>query len=166
MRHILRRHEFEADLWRYLGEETPESEPLIVPWAELRSARERWQVRSGPLGVSLLPTDRVEDLAPFLPRLSLVAVEFATSGDGRGFSQGRFLRERLGFAGELRAIGAGVRQDQVFFLARCGFDALELAAGEDVEAAQRAFHRYDVAYQAGAAQVAVRLQRFFSDSPG
>jgi uncharacterized protein (DUF934 family) len=166
MRHILRRHELQADPWHYLGEEITENEPLILPWAELRAAREHWQSRSGPLGTRLLPTDRVEELAPLLPRLSLVAVEFATTGDGRGFSQGRFLRERLGFDGELRAIGAGVRQDQVFFLARCGFDALELAPGEDVEAAQRAFQRYDVAYQPGAAQVPLRLQRFFSDSPG
>jgi uncharacterized protein (DUF934 family) len=166
MRHILRRHELEVDRWHYLGEETAETAPLILPWPELRGARERWHARSGPLGVRLSATDRVEELAPVLPRVSLVAVEFATTGDGRGFSQGRFLRERLGFDGELRAIGAGVRQDQVFFLARCGFDALELGAGEDAEAAQRAFHRYDVAYQPGAAQVPVRLQRFFSDSPG
>ena len=55
-----------------------------------------------------------------------------------------------------------MRQDLVFLLARCGFDALELAAGEDIAAAQVAFNRYDVAYQPGAAQVSVRRQRFFS----
>ena len=74
MRHILRRHELEADGWRYLGEETAEDEPLILPWAQLGAARARWLARTGPLGVRLLPTDRVEELAPVLPRLSLVAV--------------------------------------------------------------------------------------------
>jgi uncharacterized protein (DUF934 family) len=104
--------------------------------------------------------DAVEELAGELPQLQLVAVEFSSTGDGRGYSQGRLLRERLGFSGELRAIGAGVRQDLVFFLARCGFDALELAAGEDPQAARRALTRFDVAYQRGSAQVPLRQQRF------
>jgi uncharacterized protein (DUF934 family) len=99
-----------------------------------------------------------------LPRLKLVAIEFPNAGDGRGYSQAQLLRERLGFVGELRALGAGVRQDQVFFLARSGFDTLELAAGEDVAAAVRAFERYDVGYQPGAAQVQLRRQRFFRDA--
>jgi uncharacterized protein (DUF934 family) len=102
----------------------------------------------------------VEELAGELPRLELVAVEFPSASEGRGYSQGRLLRERLLFTGELRAVGAGVRQDQVFLLARCGFDAIELADGEDVEAARRALERYDVAYQPGAAGVPVRQQRF------
>src|SRR5256885_13689519 len=112
------------------------------------------------LGVRLTPVDRVEELAQELPRLDLVAGEFPSPSDGRGCSQARLLRERLGFRGELRAVGAGVRQDQVFLLARCGFDALELAAGEDAEAARRALERYDVAYQPGCAAVGLRAQRF------
>jgi uncharacterized protein (DUF934 family) len=110
----------------------------------------------------LSPADRVEELVDELPRLDLIAVEFPSPGEGRGYSQGRLLRERFGFRGELRAWGAAVRQDLVFLLARCGFDALELAAGEDAAAAQVAFNRYDVAYQPGAPQVSVRRQRFFS----
>jgi uncharacterized protein (DUF934 family) len=163
MRYILRPHELHADPWCYLGEPAAEDTPLIVPFAELRAAAPRWRARSGALGVRLAPADRIEELSAELQRLSLVAVQFPSPGEGRGYSQGRMLRERFGFGGELRAIGAGVRQDLVFLLARCGFDALELAAGEDVEAAQRAFHRYDVAYQPGAARVALRQQRFFSD---
>jgi uncharacterized protein (DUF934 family) len=104
----------------------------------------------------------VEELAEFLPRLSLVACEFPSPGEGRGYTQGRLLRERYGFRGELRAVGAGVRQDLVFLLARCGFDALELAPGEDTDAAIRALSRYDVAYQPGAAQVPLRGQRYFA----
>ncbi len=110
----------------------------------------------------LSPVDRVEELAAELPRLALVACEFPSPGEGRGYSQGRLLRERYGFAGQLRAVGAGVKQDLVFHLARCGFDALELAPGEDVAAAVRAWQRYEVGYQPGAAQVPLRRQRFFT----
>ena len=132
MRHILRRHELAVDEWRHLGEDAT---------ADGDSER-----------ALIVP------LA--LPRLALVAVEFPTAGDGRGYSQARLLRERLGFGGELRAVGAGVRREQLFLMARCGFDALELAAGEDLEAARAALQRYDVAYQPGSAEVALRRQRF------
>jgi uncharacterized protein (DUF934 family) len=160
MRYILRQRELSADEWYYWGEDAPAGAALIVPAAELRSDGARWSAHAGPLGLRLSPAERVEEFAAQLARVQLVAVEFPNPGDGRGFSQGRLLRERWQFAGELRAIGAGVRQDLVFLLARCGFDALELAPGEDVEAARCALQRYDVAYQPGAAQVELRGQRF------
>src|SRR5207244_11832187 len=143
-----------------LGGEAAPGAGFSVPRAQLRKAPGRWRQWSGRLGVRLTPIDRVEELAQELPRLDLVAVEFPNPSDGRGYSAGRLLRERLGFRGELRAVGAGVRQDQVFLLARCGFDALELAAGEDAEAARRALERYDVAYQPGSPEVGLRAQRF------
>ena len=161
MRHILRRRDIVEDSWRYLGEEVGPGDPLIVPLAELRAERERWWNWTGRLGARLKPSDRVEDLTADLPRLDLVAVEFPNPGDGRGYSQARLLRERLRFRGELRAVGAGVRQDQALLLARCGFDCLEPAAGANLEAVRGALNRYDVAYQPGAPQVELRRQRFF-----
>jgi uncharacterized protein (DUF934 family) len=164
MRHILRRREIVADDWYHLGEEIPESCPLIIPLAQWRLHPERWRLWPAALGVRLAPGDAPEDLTDELPRLALVAVEFPGSGDGRGYSQGRLLRDESGFQGELRAVGAGVRQDQVFLMSRCGFDSLELAPGEDLEAARRALQRYDVAYQPGSpaagAAAPIRAQRF------
>jgi uncharacterized protein (DUF934 family) len=166
MRHILRRREIVADAWRYLGEEVAAGEPLIVPLAELRSERERWWNWTGRLGARLKPADRLEDLSAELPRLDLVAVEFPNPGDGRGYSQARLLRERFRFRGELRAVGAGVRQDQAFLLARCGFDCLEPDAGVSLEAVRRALDRYDAAYQPGAPLVELRHQRYFAARGG
>jgi uncharacterized protein (DUF934 family) len=160
MRHILRRRDLTEDEWRYLGEDAPAGAAFIVPLSQLHGDPERWRRHTGLLGAQLAPADRVEDLVQDLPRLSLVAVEFPSAGDGRGYSQGRLLRNRWGFRGELRAFGAGVRQDQVYLLARCGFDAIQLADGEDADAAKRALTRYDVAYQPGAPQVLVRQQRY------
>ena len=160
MRYILRQREIVADDWVHLGEETAGSSALIVPLAQLRADAARWAVWRGPLGARLAPADAPEDLAAELPRLALVAVEFPNAGDGRGYSQGRLLRTRLAFTGELRAVGAGVKRDQVFLLARCGFDTIELAPGEDLEAARRALTRYSVAYQPGAAGIPLDRQRF------
>jgi uncharacterized protein (DUF934 family) len=160
MRHILRQRELVADDWRYLGEQAGEDDPLIVPLAQLQADLLQWQRRTGPLGARLSPVDQVEELVPLLPRLALVALEFPNPGDGRGYSQARLLRGRLGFRGELRAVGAGVRQDQAFLLTRCGFDSLEPAPGVDLAAVCRALGRYDVAYQPGAPQLELRRQRF------
>jgi uncharacterized protein (DUF934 family) len=162
MRHILRRREIVADDWRHLGEELAAGASVIIPLAELRAGAARWAAWRGRLGVRLAPGEAPEELAADLPRLELVAVEFRNAGDGRGYSQGRLLRTRLGFRGELRAVGAGVKQDQVFLLARCGFDAMELAPGEDPEAARRALTRYSVAYQPGSAGATLRRQRFLA----
>ena len=162
MRYILRRREIVADDWVHLGEELADGAPVIVPLERLRADAARWGAWRGRLGARIAPADRVEDLAAHLPRLDLVAVEFPNAGDGRGYSQGRLLRTRLGFRGELRALGAGVKQDQVFLLARCGFDVMELAPGEDLEAARRALTRYSVAYQPGAAGATPQHQRFFA----
>ena len=166
MRHILRRRDIVEDSWRYLGEEVAPGDPLIVPLAELRAERERWWNWAGRLGARLKPADRLEDLSAELPRLDLVAVEFPNPGDGRGYSQARLLRERFRFRGELRAVGAGVRQDQAFLLTRCGFDCLEPDAGVSLEAVRRALDRYDAAYQPGAPLVELRHQRYFAARGG
>jgi uncharacterized protein (DUF934 family) len=163
MRHVLRRREIVADEWRHLSEqqEAPSPEaPLIVPLAELRANPQFWSARRAPLGVRLAPADKVEDLAAELPRFALIAVDFPTPSEGRGYTQGRLLRERLGFSGELRAVGAAVKRDQIFALVRCGFDAFELAAGEDLDAAVKALDRYSVAYQPGARGSPPLRQRF------
>jgi len=167
MRYILRRREIVADDWHHFGEEGFTAAcPLIIRLEQLRKDPLGWRAWRGALGVRLAPDDDPEDLAAALPRFDLVAVEFPNSGDGRGYSTGRLLRETYGFAGELRAVGAGVRQDQVYLMGRCGFDSLELAPGEDLEAARHAPQRYDVAYQPGTAATAalttIRAQRFFA----
>ena len=162
MRLILKRRELLTDPWHYLGEEVAPGDPLIVPLAALRAERARWWQWPGRLGARLTSAEAVEDLSEELPRLDLVALEFPGPGDGRGYSAARLLRERFEFRGELRACGKGVRQDQVFLLARCGFDVIELAEGEDPLAARRALGRYQVGYQPGSAQVPLRWRRFCS----
>jgi uncharacterized protein (DUF934 family) len=118
---------------------------LIIPLDRWTTDKDAWLRVGGRLGVLLGPASRVESLVEDLPALSLIAAEFPSPSEGRGYSQARLLRERWNFSGELRAIGH-VRQDQVFFMARCGFNAFELPEAE-FEAAQRALHTFTAAYQ-------------------
>jgi len=162
MRRILKRHEVVEDTWYLPGESAADTDPVIVPLAELRKDTAAWLARKGPLGVRLAPAESVESLADVLPRLDLVAVEFPNVGDGRGFSYGRLLRDRLGFKGELRAVGGGVKQDKIFLLARCGFDTFELPPTEKADEALRALHRYDVVYQPAEPIEGIKQQRYFA----
>lgn len=161
MRQILRRHEVVTDDWRHSSEEDSASASgVIIPLAELLRDTPAWEARGARLGARLAPADRVEELAPLLSKLSLVAIEFPNPGDGRGFSQARILRTRYRFGGELRAVGAGVKRDLVFLMARSGIDAFELAPGEDFESAFQALRRYTVAYQPGAPHPSIQRQRY------
>lgn len=124
----------------------PDGVPVIVPAARLLADAEELAHRDAPVGV-LWPNDRrVADLAPYLHRLALVALEFPKFKDGRAYSQARQLRERHGFQGELRATGEILR-DQFLFLQRAGFDALEVKKDSDAHVFAEASRRYSVFYQ-------------------
>ena len=142
MRQILWQRELRADPWRYPGEAG--AGPQVQTLAELLAGA--GASADGAVGVRLGPTDEVALLAPHLSRLGLVVIHFEASGDGRGYSQGQLLRQRLGYRGELRATGA-IGRDHLFLLARCGFDAFDFAPGEDPRAALAHLERYSVAYQ-------------------
>lgn len=158
MRQIIRQRDIVADGWRYPGEEG--AGPAVQPLAEFLAALLAGQAPPGGAGVRLGPTDEVERLGPHLGRVGLVVVEFQKNGDGRGFTQAQLLRQRYGYTGELRAAGA-IFRDHMFFLARCGFDAFDLAPGESLPAALAALHTFSVAYQgASDAGVHTRGRRF------
>lgn len=165
MRLVLRRREIVADEWLHFDAgcaAATNADAVIVPLAEVRANPQTWTARPGRLGLRIAPADKVEDLAADLGRYALIAVEFPAPTEGRGYTQGRLLRSRFGFAGELRALGAAVKRDLIFALARCGFDTFEIAPGEDLEACVQALGRYTVAYQPGAPLASVARQRFFA----
>ncbi len=78
---------------------------------------------------------------------SLIAINFPAFNDGRGLSLAVLLRERLGFQGELRAIG-DVHPDMLHYLQRSGFDSFELPTHRNVATAQAALKPYSAYYQA------------------
>jgi uncharacterized protein (DUF934 family) len=101
------------------------------------------------VGIELEPAEGPEAIAHLLDRIQLVAVNFPSFTDGRGYSTARLLRQRHGWTGELRATG-DVLCDQMFYLARCGFDTFDLKDGESVEAAVAAFGDFTETYQEAA----------------
>jgi uncharacterized protein (DUF934 family) len=170
---IIKHRQIATDSWQLLKPETGSSSfsvvpagDVIVPLAFWLERREALLSRAGRLGVWLDSHEEPAAIAGDLDRFALVAVNFPTFGDGRGYSIARLLRERYGYKGELRAIGdVGVVRDHLFFMAGCGFDAFLLRDDQDLEEALTAFGDFSDAYQASVERPLPLFRRRFLESP-
>jgi uncharacterized protein (DUF934 family) len=134
-----------ADEWVRVADDAPvPDQPAILSLARLRS--EDLADRNAKLGLALDPATQPEEIAPLLPRLSLVTVTLPKSKDGRAFTQARALREHYGFTGEIRATGH-VLPDQYRMLLRCGVSTVEAPEGADPAQWERSARLVDIAYQ-------------------
>jgi uncharacterized protein (DUF934 family) len=131
--------------------ETPES--VNVPAGKIIVPLKVWQVQREVLltredvGVWFASDERVEELQNDVAQLPVIAVDFPKFGDGRGYSIAYRLRARLGFRGELRAIG-DVLRDQLFYMQRAGFDAFATRADKDIHEAVKSLGDFSLTYQA------------------
>lgn len=123
---------------------------VIVPLAVWQAQRATLQSRT-ELGVWLASNDRPEALQEDIGRFAVIAVDFPKFADGRGFTIAYLLRERLGFKGELRAIG-DVLRDQIFYMQRVGFDAFSPRADKDIHCVIKGLADFSEVYQASADQ--------------
>jgi uncharacterized protein (DUF934 family) len=117
----------------------------IVPFAEWKENPQP-QAAGAPRGVWIAPDDEFEAFADRLGELDMLAVDFPSFRDGRGYSVGYLLRTRYGWKKELRAVG-DILRDQLNYLRRCGFDAFALRPDKNIHDALNSFSRYSVQYQ-------------------
>jgi len=139
---------FVEDAFVYIGDSDPlpPSANPIVSFERFRKERNTLLERNGPFGVHLKPGDDPALLRDDIERIGVIAVEFPTFRDGRGFSRARVLRSRLGFKGEIRAVGHFL-YDQLAFMVRTGFDAFEVPQTFREEDFQRALKEMSYFYQ-------------------
>ncbi|KAB7741620.1 DUF934 domain-containing protein [Parvibaculum sedimenti] len=123
---LIKNGKFVPDEWKHVADDEALPEGAVIV------SLQRWQKeqnlllsRGTPIGVRLKSGEEPSLIAEHLDRLALVALEFPVYRNGRAFSYARLLRERYDYKGEVRAVGAVLR-DQFYFLVRCGFDALEV----------------------------------------
>jgi uncharacterized protein (DUF934 family) len=145
---LIRNRRIAPDNWRLLKAEdaVPANGDVIVPLVVWNARHEALTARNGKVGVLLENTDDPRALQADFARLGVIAVRFPKFTDGRGYSIARQLR-RKGWQGELRAVG-DVQRDQLFFMARCGFDAFVLREDQNPDVALTAFADFTVPYQA------------------
>lgn len=151
---IIKGREVVADDWAVLRLEEGEdaaSVPVregkvIVPLAVWLAQREALAGRP-QLGVWIGAGERPEQLRGDLGNFAVVAVDFPKFSDGRGYSIAYNLRMRLGYRGELRAIG-DVLRDQLFPMQRVGFDAYATRQDRSIHDALKGLTVFSEVYQA------------------
>lgn len=159
-----------SDDWTILRlkeNETPEkvtvaAGKIMVPLKVWQAQRAVLQSRAD-LGVWLASDERPEDLKGDVGKFAVIAVDFPRFADGRGYSIAYNLRARLGYSGELRAIG-DVLRDQMFYMQRVGFDAFAPRPDRDIHDALKGLSDFSETYQASVDQKFPLFRRVHRDA--
>jgi uncharacterized protein (DUF934 family) len=117
---------FIEDEWQIVADDAPvpDGAAAIVGLKRWRDERDTLAARNAPLGLLIAPGSVWTDIVADLPRFPVIAVTIPKYADGRAFSIARLLRERDGYAGEIRAVGNYII-DQVPLMKRVGIDAFQ-----------------------------------------
>ena len=146
---LLKNNDFVHDPWVHVGAEgdLPEGGNVSIPFSRLKNEWKNLAKFPGQLGTVLSNTDQAEDVAHFLPHLTLVILPFPAFGDGRAYSIARQIRQ-LGYRGELRATG-NVLPDQYQFMSQVGFNTFDVSERFPLPVWQAAARQMSLAYQRG-----------------
>lgn len=153
MREIIKDKAVVTDDWTVLKlneGETPEAVTVpagktIVPLKVWQEQRATLQSRSD-IGVWIASDERPAALKDDAAKLPVIAVDFPKFADGRGYSIAYNLRARLGYTGELRAIG-DVLRDQLFYMQRVGFNSFATRPDRSIHDALKGLTDFSEPYQ-------------------
>jgi uncharacterized protein (DUF934 family) len=134
---------------------------VIVPLTVWQAQRESLAARA-QIGVWIASDERPEVLKGELDKFAVVAVDFPKFTDGRGYSIAYNLRMRLGYTGELRAIG-DVLRDQLFQMQRTGFDAYATRQDRNIHDALKGLTDFSEVYQTSVDQKSPLFRRHERD---
>lgn len=172
---IIKGREVVADDWTVLrAAEGEDAAALAVPTGKVIVPLATWLAQApllaagraaGEVGVWFGPDERPETLKGELDAFAVVAVDFPKFTDGRGYSIAYNLRTRLGYAGELRAVG-DVLRDQLFSMQRVGFNAYDVRADRDIHDALKGLSDFSETYQASVDQKVPLFRRAQRQAPG
>jgi uncharacterized protein (DUF934 family) len=135
---LWRREGFVDNVWSDIadGDAVPVSGAIVVSVKRWSAERDALSGRADPVGVSIAAAREAVDQLGEAAGRPLVVLNFAKFADGRAFSYAELLRERHGFAGELRA-GGDVLLDEIPLMLRCGFDSFEVVNEPTLRALKR-----------------------------
>ena len=147
MTRLIKDGAYAEDVYARVADDAPLPDgAVIVSLQRFQKEREALLARNTPIGIRLQASENPEILGPDVNHFSLIVLEFPKFRDGRAFSWARMLRTRLGFTGEIRAVGDFL-YDQMNYQRRVGFDAWEAPDGLTLADFNRAFHEMTNVYQ-------------------
>lgn len=147
MKVVKNKHVIE-DAWHLVKDDEPAGNHAIVSLERWNASRAELSAGADQIGVVLGSSESPADIAD-RDKLALIAIDFPVFTDGRGYTSARLLKSRLGYRGELRAVG-DVMREEMFLMARCGIDSFAVKASKNIEKSVGAFDDFSVTYQAAA----------------
>ncbi|MDB5961461.1 MAG: oxidoreductase [Massilia sp.] len=155
---IIKGREVVADDWSVLRlDETESAESAVVPEGKIIVPLAVWLAQHdalaarGAIGVWIGADESADAIKGELDHFGVVAIDFPKFTDGRGYSIAYKVRKRLGYKGELRAIG-DVLRDQLFSMHRVGFDAYATRADRNIDDEVKGLTVFSETYQASVDQ--------------
>lgn len=139
------------DTWELISDKTISTVDAL-PKGNLIVPLNVWQnckadlINRGSIGVWLDSDEPPALLDGDTSSFSVIAINFPTFADGRGYSYATLLRQRYNFEGELRAIG-DILRDQLFYMHRCGFDAFVMRENDKSEESLASLEDFKNTYQ-------------------
>ncbi|MFC5512311.1 DUF934 domain-containing protein [Massilia jejuensis] len=168
---IIRGREVVPDEWSVLRlDEGDLPESVVVPEGKVIFPLTVWLAQKdklaqrAELGVWIAADERFEALKGDADRFAVIAVDFPKFSDGRGYSIAFNVRKRLGYTGELRAIG-DVLRDQLFSMSRVGFNAYATRQDRSIHDALKGLTVFSETYQASVDQPLPLFRRTERDVP-
>ncbi|MGI9462048.1 MAG: DUF934 domain-containing protein [Alphaproteobacteria bacterium] len=114
-------------------------------WIDLKNGTTLDEISAVAKFVTDIDIDVVRNESYHFSKNDMVAIEFLTFRDGRGFSLAHLLRRDIGFVGRLVALGR-VLPDQAQMLFRSGFDYADMG-NKKIADWQAAIKNFSVFYQ-------------------
>ena len=139
---LIKNGELVQDNWTVLRKATGPDVLTAAPGKNFIVPLKFWKMYQDKLDSD----ENVNDIGSDLRQFTLIALNFPVFSDGRSYTNARELRQHLNYEGEIRAIG-DVLRDQMFYMARCGFDSFEIRHHQDPDACLSAFNDFQTGYQ-------------------
>ena len=135
------------DTWRVHQDDETLLDNSIVNLAYWLKNRDSLKTNQSPLGLLVEGDADIHGFKEDLSQFAIIAINIPAFTDGRGYSLAKLIRNQYGFTGEIRAVG-DVLPDQALYLARVGFDSLELENEKSALLAIDKLNDYSAFYQA------------------
>ncbi len=119
---------------------------VIVSLEQWQAHQDDLRAHDAPLGIVLRSDEKPALIADDLDAFAVIALDFPTFRDGRAYSHARLLRDRFGYAGELRAVG-DVLLEQLHYMQRVGFNSFSVVSDDALRDWQIAAQDISVWYQ-------------------
>lgn len=141
----IRNREIVSDAWRIVGESGGALEGgfVLLPYSNWLDAIAEAKLSPKNIGAWL---ETSFDFSELVRLPDVLAIQFDQFTDGRGYSLAKIIRGRIGFKGDLFAIG-DVTRDQLLDLEKCGFNCFVLREDQDIHDSLEAFEEFNFSYR-------------------